>query len=433
MSLLRRIRPRRLLGPLLVIAVASAAFGAAAMALISPFGSPGPLSVPALTGHGPSREPLSAQRIYNRLLPSIFNVTASLRYDDETAEGTAFVFDASRGLILTNNHVIKDATSVTATLASTGRPYAVRLVGTDAAADIAVLQLRHPPRRLTQTPVGDSRTVQLGDQVLVIGNQAGQGGPPTIAPGIINSLGRTISATDGGAGITETLRNMLQTSARIEPGDSGGPLANSRGRVIGVDTAASTGTATAGFAIPVNSALAAARRIASGRPGPGITIGDSAFLGVVVAAGQSGTATGPTRLSGARTGSPPPGQAPPGRRAVAVPGRRHGTPGRGAGPGAEPEAPCLASESEAVMPGRVAPIRYGAMVEGVLCGSPAAGSGLAPGDAIIRAAGRAIRSPAALASVMAGCEPGTELPVTWVGLDGSSRTALIRVATAPAP
>lgn len=424
-SLLRRLRLRRLLGPLLILAVASAALGAASMALFSPFGVPGPLSLPALTGHGSPREPMSAQRVYDRILPSVFDVTSALRYDDETAQGTAFVFDASRGLILTNNHVIRDATSVTATRASTGKTYSARVVGTDTGADVAVLQIRNAPR-LVQAPIGDSGTVQLGDQVLVIGNQAGQGGPPTIAPGIINSLGRTIEASDGGAGFTETLRDMLQTSAQIEPGDSGGPLANSSGRVIGVDTAAATGSARAGFAIPVNSALAVARQIAAGRPGPGITIGDAAFLGVVVAAGDQGTATGPTRLSAATQWRPP-------RRALAAPGRHRGAPGRGAGSASGDDTSCLASPSEAVMPGRVAPIRYGAMVEGVLCGSPAAGSGLVPGDAIVSAAGRPVRSPGELAAVIAGCAPGTNLPVTWVDLEGSVHSALIRVATAPAP
>jgi len=435
MSLLRRIRLRRLLGPLMVITVASAAFGAGVMALLSPFSSPGPLSVPALTGHG-ERDPLSAQRVYNRILPSVFDVTAALQYDDETAQGTAFVFDAARGLVLTNNHVIRDATSVTTTLASTGKRYAARVVGTDTRDDIAVLQVLRPPR-LAQAPIGDSGSVQLGDRVLVIGNQAGQGDLPTIAPGIINSLNRTIAANDGGADFTETLRDMLQTSAQIEPGDSGGPLANSRGRVIGVDTAASTGAGTAGFAIPVDSALTDARRIAAGRGGPGITTGGGAFLGVVVAAGDHGTAAGPARLSSApaprRSAASRGADGPPARKAIAVPGRRHEPPGRGAGPTEPAGASCLASASEAVMPDRVAPVRYGALVEGVLCGSPAAGSALAPGDAIVRAAGRAIRSPGALASVLAGCAPGAELPVTWVELDGSSRSALIRVSVAPAP
>lgn len=85
------------------------------------------------------------------------------------------------------------------------------------------------------------------------------------------------------------------------------------------------------------------------------------------------------------------------------------------------------------MPDRIAPIRSGALVEGVLCGTPAATSGLAAGDMIVRAAGRAVPSPGALVSVVAGCEPGAELPVTWVDPGGSTRTALIRVAAAPAP
>jgi S1-C subfamily serine protease len=332
---LRRL-PVPLLGALLGVAL-----GAAGMALLDPFGSPGPLSLPALTGHGSPGQPLNAQHVYNRLASSIIDITAVLRYDNQTAMGTGFVFDGPADLVLTNNHVVKDATSVTATQAATGKTYHVRVVGTDSPADIAVLQLDGPPG-LTAAPIGDSGHIQLGDQVLVIGNQAGQGGPPTIAPGIINSLDRTIEAA-GSGGFTETLHDMLQTSAQIEAGDSGGPLANAAGQVVGVDTAASTGAGTAGFAIPVNTALAVARQIAAGRPGPGISFGT------------------------------------------------------------------------------------------VLCGTPAATSGLTAGDVIVRAAGRTVPSPGALGSIVAGCEPSTELLVSWVDLGGSTRDTLIRVASAPAP
>jgi S1-C subfamily serine protease len=82
---------------------------------------------------------------------------------------------------------------------------------------------------LTAAPLGDSAAVAPGMPVLAIGNQAGKGGLPAIAPGVIDSTGRTIQAADGTSGFIETLRGMLQTSAHIEPGDSGGPLADSAG------------------------------------------------------------------------------------------------------------------------------------------------------------------------------------------------------------
>ncbi|MBO0806412.1 MAG: trypsin-like peptidase domain-containing protein [Nocardiopsaceae bacterium] len=389
---LRRV-PRLLAAAL--IGCGGIAVGAAGMALLHAFGA----AWPTLVAGGMPRQSLNAQRVYDRLAPSVLDITANLRYDDETAEGTGFVFDSPRDLVLTNNHVVKDATSVTATLVATGKTYRARVVGTDTTADIAVLQLDHPPR-LAAAPMASSGA-KLGEDVLVIGNQGGQGGPPTIAPGIINSLDRTIEATDGSVGFTETLRGMLQTSARIEPGDSGGPLADSGGQVVGVDTATTTGAGAAGFAIPIGTALAAARQIAAGRPGPGITLGARAFLGVLMA-----------------TGAPAGPQAQP----------QSSLTDRGAW---DAPAPCLATESEAAAPEHLAPIRYGALVEGVLCGTPAAASGLTAGDMIIRAAGRSVPSPGALRSIVAGCGPGTELPVTWVGLDGAVRTALIRLTAGP--
>src|SRR6202020_3325451 len=100
--------------------------------------------------------------------------------------------------------------------------------------------------------------------VVAIGNRAGAGGPPVLAAGVISATGRTIQAADGASGFTETLHNMLQTTAKIEPGDSGGPLADSAGSVIGVDTAAGTGGTATGYAIPIDTAIAAERLISAG-------------------------------------------------------------------------------------------------------------------------------------------------------------------------
>ena len=160
-----------------------------------------------------------------------------------------------RVIILTNNHVIRDATSVTVTVPVTGQTYPADIVGVDVAADVAVLQIR-PVAGLHGVPLGDSTTVTAGARVMSFGNQAGAGGSPAVAPGVITGTDRTIQADDGAAGFSETLYAMLATTARIEPGDSGGPLAGVGGTVIGVDTAAGTGGADTGYAhaIPINAA-----------------------------------------------------------------------------------------------------------------------------------------------------------------------------------
>jgi S1-C subfamily serine protease len=385
--------------PLLVVLL-GVALGAGGVLLLRPFGVLSVVPASSLTGRSAAR-PMNTKAIYDRLEPSIVDVTATLRYDDETASGTGFVVDGRAGLVLTNNHVIRDATSVTATLTSTGKKYPASVVGVDVAADIAVLQLQGAAG-LTAAPLGESASVTVGTPVLAIGNQAGQGGSPTIAPGVIDSLNRTILANDGSSGFTETLRGMLQTSARIEPGDSGGPLVNAAGVVVGVDTAAGTGTAAVGYAIPISGAMAVARQIATRRPAPGIVIGTGGFLGVVIPA----TARHAPRLQEQGDHS-------------------HGAAGSAALPG------CLDTEAQASLPPAIAPARAGALVEGVLCGTGAAAAGIAAGDVITAAAGRPVSSPDALTAIMRPCRPGTMVQVTWVTADGATRTALVLVDVAP--
>ena len=130
--------------------------------------------------------------------------------------------------------------------------------------------------------------------MLALGNAEGRGGAKPAA-GIINALDRSIQASDEGSNSTENLNHMLQTNARIQQGDSGGALANNAGQVIGMITAANTGTSsqpgspggTLGFAIPINSALAIAKQIAAGQPSATVHIGVPGFLGVEVATSDS--------------------------------------------------------------------------------------------------------------------------------------------------
>jgi S1-C subfamily serine protease len=392
-------RRRRAAIPLLVVLL-GAALGIGGVLLVRPFTSPP--SASSLAGQSAARA-LNERAIFDRLEPSIVDVTSTLRYDDETASGTGFIIDGKAGLVLTNNHVIRDATSVTARLTSTGKTYPAKIIGADVGADIAVLQLQGAAG-LPAAPVGNSAALKPGAPVLAIGNQAGQGGPPTIAPGIISSLNRTIQANDGTSGFTEILHGMLQTSAQIEPGDSGGPLADAAGVVIGVDTAAGTSGQVAGYAIPIDGAITVARQIAAGRPESGISFGVGGFLGVVM-----------------------PSTTSPSPRAQAQ--AEHGlAPARG---GQSPQS-CLDTESGAGVPTTVAPARSGALVDGVLCGTGAATAGITAGDVITQVAGRPVSSPDALTAIVSACLPGTLVPVTWVSTNGTTKTSLVSLDSAPA-
>jgi S1-C subfamily serine protease len=256
-----------MLAPLLV-AVLGIAIGAGGVVALRPFGLAAlarPAAREAVANRVAGRSavmarPLSDRAIYARVEPSVVDVTATLRSGDETASGTGFVIDSRAALVLTNNHVIRDAASVTITIPATGRTYRARIVGADPAADIAVLQISPVPG-LAAARLGDSATVAVGATVVAIGNRAGAGGSPASAPGVISDTGATIQASDSASGFTETLSGLIATTAQIVPGDSGGPLADSAGTVIGVDTAAGTGSAAAGYAIPINAAMAAEGQI----------------------------------------------------------------------------------------------------------------------------------------------------------------------------
>jgi S1-C subfamily serine protease len=393
-----------MLTPLLV-AVLGVALGAGGIALLRPFArdaSP-QLAATARRDAAARPRPLSDAAIRARIEPSVVDVTATLTYDDETAAGTGFVIDARTGLILTNNHVVRDATSVTVTLPASGRTYPAGIVGVDVAADIAVLAIR-PVAGLPSAPLGDSATVAVGAPVISFGNQAGAGGPPAVAPGVITGTSRTIQADDGAAGFSETLRDMLATTARIEPGDSGGPLASAAGTIIGVDTAAGTGGADTGYAIPINGAMAAERQITSRRPGQGVSLGVDGFLGVIVGAGTARSpAAQQEQERSIRTNS-----------------------------AASPGTGCVLTEGEASTPVTIAPAPAGALVVSVLCGTGAATAGIAAGDVITAVDGQQVGSPGALTAIVSGCQPGTVVAVTWVSTTGIARTSPVKLSTAPA-
>jgi len=390
-----------------LVAVLGMALGAGGIVLLRPFAqAPAPQRAATTfrqDGQAVLR-PLSAAAIRARIEPSVVDVTATLTYDDETASGTGFVVDPAAEFILTNNHVVRDATSVVVTVPATGRAYAARIVGVDLAADIAVLAIR-PATRLAGAPIGDSGDIGVGMPVISFGNQAGAGGSPAVAPGVISGTGRTIQADDGASGFTETLHDMLATTAGIEPGDSGGPLTDSAGSVIGVDTAAGTSGTATGYAIPINTAIAAERQIAAGRPGPGISLGVGGFLGAILG---PGTSSSPAEQRAAELG----------RRMAAAPPSEASS--------------CVTTRDDAAAPASIAPARAGALVIGVLCGTGAAIAGITAGDVITAADGRRVASPRALSAIIGGGRPGSTMSVTWVSTRGISRTSRVMLSRAPA-
>ncbi|HWF37099.1 MAG TPA: trypsin-like peptidase domain-containing protein [Candidatus Acidoferrales bacterium] len=248
--------------------------GLGAYWLGSRYGQRGPDLVDALrapapealqTGSLPANVKLDATeaenvRIYRQSAPAIANiVTRTVEYDffynpvPVEGAGSGFLID-SNGHILTNNHVIEGAQTIEVTLGDQSR-YKAKLIGTDTRSDIALIQIDPKGRKITPLPLGDSRNLLVGQRVLAIGNPFGF--QSTLTTGIVSSLGRTVQTSD-----TTFIDDAIQTDAAINRGNSGGPLMNSQGEVIGINSAIfspSGTTAGIGFAIPINTA----KRVAS--------------------------------------------------------------------------------------------------------------------------------------------------------------------------
>jgi serine protease Do len=179
------------------------------------------------------------------VLQEFFDLPAQRLRRETTSAGSGVIVDAEHGYVLTNEHVVRGASLIEVTTKD-GRRFRARLVGRDKPTDIAVLQIK--PENLTAVPMGDSRSLEVGDFVLAIGNPFGLG--QAVTSGIVSALGRS------GLGI-EGYEDFIQTDASINPGNSGGALVTLDGRLVGVNTAilsksgASNGI---GFAIPIDMA-----------------------------------------------------------------------------------------------------------------------------------------------------------------------------------
>jgi S1-C subfamily serine protease len=218
----------------------------------------------------------------------VVNVTTNLGYQNASAAGTGMVLTAS-GEILTNNHVIRGATTIRVIDPSSGRTYPATVIGYSVANDVAVLQLQGASHLRTVQIA--SLGVKVGQRVTAVGNAGGANGKPIAAAGKVTALGQSITASDG-QGISEQLVSLIQTDAALQPGDSGGPLLNASGRVVGMNTAASVGFQFQGgnqaYAIPIGRALSFARLMVAGQASATIHVGSTPFLGVSVGQSPSG-------------------------------------------------------------------------------------------------------------------------------------------------
>lgn len=189
--------------------------------------------------------------LYQRVSPSVVHITArvmtmSFYFGAMPSEGTGsgFVFD-SDGHIVTNNHVIEGADSIEVKF-NDEMSYPAEVVGTDPANDLAVIKVELPPGQLAPLQLGNSADLRVGQRAIAIGNPFGL--DQTLTTGVISALGRPLQ-TDNDS----LIYNVIQTDAAINPGNSGGPLLNSRGQVIGVNTAIRQGAEGIGFAIPADT------------------------------------------------------------------------------------------------------------------------------------------------------------------------------------
>jgi len=244
--------------------------------------------------------------------PGLVDVNVTLGYQDDGAAATGMVLTAS-GEVLTNNHVIDGATQINVVDLGTHEAYNATVVGYDVRADIAVLQLQGASG-LATVSFGNSSDVVGGQQVVGIGNAGGAGGTPSVVTGWVTGLHQAITAVDQESGTAEQLAGLIKTNAAIEAGDSGSPLLDAQGKVIGMTTAASSGYSlssysSAGYAIPANTAHAIAGQIARGRGSQSVHIGLTAFLGAQVTArnelgAPSGERSGDVVVTGITPGGP---------------------------------------------------------------------------------------------------------------------------------
>jgi putative serine protease PepD len=275
--------PRRPRQSLVLSLLAAASLGAGGGAVVYATLSDGGTVVKQVTVQSSepvasSSAPLSVNQIYRRAYRGVVEITVTTSggaspfggSDSAQAQGSGWVYD-SNGHILTNEHVVDGATSIKVRLWN-GKTYSAEVVGTDSSTDLAVIKVDAPSSQLHPLRLGDSSQLQVGDGVVAIGSPFGL--EETVTSGIVSALHRAITAPNN-----FTINDSIQTDAAINHGNSGGPLLDSQGRVIGVNAqirSDSGGNEGVGFAIPSDTVRSiASQLISSGKV-------EHAYLGVSI-------------------------------------------------------------------------------------------------------------------------------------------------------
>jgi S1-C subfamily serine protease len=292
-------------------------------------------------------------------------IETNLGYQGGQAAGTGMVLTSS-GEILTNNHVIRGATDIKVVVPKTGQSFSAQVVGYDVPHDVALLRASSASN-LKTISLGDSGSLNPGQSVQAVGN-AGGTGRLSFASGTVTNLNRAITVGDDQGG-SENLSGLIETNAAVRPGDSGGPLLNASGQVIGMDTAASVSndvaqtTTNDGYAIPINNAMSIVKQIESGDGSGSVHIGGTAFLGVESTANS---------YSGS-----------------------------------------------------------GAVISAVVPGSAAEAAGLSPGDLILSVGGHTISSPDELSQVVLTHKPGASVSAVYLDQSGATQTTNLTLESGP--
>jgi serine protease Do len=307
-----------------------------------------------------SAQPADPVAAANQIEPSVVRVDTQIDYQHAYGAGTGIVLDPN-GVVLTNYHVVQGADRINGTVA--GRSFPATLVGYDRRHDIAVIQLQGAGG-LVPAPIGDSGALGRGEPVVALGNANGTGAPLTREVGPITAFGRTVNAEDELTGSSDEIDGLIEFAAPVRAGDSGGPVVNGAGQVVGITTAASVnyrmGPGGKGFAIPINDAMGIANQIRGGARSDFVHIGPPALLGV-----------------GVRT--------------------------------ADRDAP-------------------GVVIQEVLRGGPAEAAGLLGGDVLTMVDGTPLNSATELTNALDRQYPGDVVDLTWIDRSGEQRTGKATLA-----
>ena len=304
---------------------------------------------------------LNTNAIAAKLDPAIVDINTVV--GSGQAAGTGEII-TSNGEILTNNHVVDRSTSIQVTIAGRSQTYTAHVIGVDPTADIALIQVDGNVSGLPTVSFASSSSVKVGDPIVALGNALGQGGTPDVSQGSITALDQTITASESGSQ-SEQLTGMLQSDATIYPGDSGGPIVNSSGQVVGMITAGDvqgfrSSASTVNYAIPSDTILTVINQIRSGQNSSQIIYGQTGYIGVSV---QNFDAAAAAQLN--------------------------------------------------------LNVSSGALVAGVVAGAPAAGAGITKYSVITSVGGTQITNLDDLSNALLAHKAGDRVSITWVNQSGT--------------